>query len=766
MESAPVAALLVFDLVLLVMLLSRGDAKNRGEAFFLPLLFFGSGFPALIYQIVWQRALFAIYGVNVQSVAVVVSAFMLGLGLGSLAGGALSSRFPCHGILIFGICELGIAIFGLGSLHIFQWAARYTAGVGLGYTVVFSFLLLIVPTMLMGATLPLLVEQLVNSSRNVGFSVAALYFANTLGSAVACYLCARIILPGFGQSGSVTIAACINLVVGTSAYLYGRGRRVEEGANDSEAAPVGRSQLSLPTLPLGMAMLIAGITGFIALGFEIEWFRVLALGSSDRAPAFALLLATYLSGIAAGSYVAEKYTEKISPSAVVNTIGMLLLGSGTLSLYLPPLVAHLSFKNSPLMNSAPAFFVAAGMLGSVLPLLCRLAVSVNQESGRQVSWIYVSNILGSTVGSLLVGFIALDHFGMHQVALQLALMAAIGGALVLFLGTGRFQIPSLPSLTAIPVAALLIVLSSGLYSNIFGRLLFGPKATEVGDMAELVENRSGVIAVTKAGAVLGGGVYDGYFNIDPFIDKNAVIRIYVASLFEPSPKRILTIGLASGSWAQILVNHPQAESLDAVEINPGYLPLIEQYPMVRSLLHNPKTHIYIDDGRRWLLAHPEVKYDFIVVNTSFHWRDHSSTLLSTDFMRLVQAHLNPGGVYYFNATSSPDVMATGLNVFHYGLRVMNFLALSDSPIVPDTDRCIAVLRQYRIDGKLVFDPTDSRTELALKQYANFANTVHGTPKFLGIEDGAMLASRMGPRHIITDDNMGAEWGTEFDAPWR
>ena len=764
MPSAPVAGLLLLDLVLLVTLLSRSENRNRSESILVALLFFGSGFPALIYQIVWQRALFAIYGVNVQSVAVVVSAFMLGLGLGSLAGGALSARFPRHGILIFGVCELGIAVFGLESLHIFQWAARYTAGTSLGYTILFSFLLLIVPTMLMGGTLPLLVEQLVRSSQNVGYSVATLYFVNTLGSAVACYMCAHLILRDFGQSGSVTIAACINLVVGTTAYLYGRSRPVPTSETEADAAPAPVPPST--NFPLGLAMLIAGIAGFIALGFEIEWFRVLALGSSDRAPAFALLLSTYLSGIAAGSYIAEKYTEKLAPPAVLNVIGLLLLGSGAASVYLPPLVAQLSFRNRALMDSAPAFFVTAGMLGAVLPLLCRLAVSANQQSGRHVSWIYVSNILGSTLGSLLVGFVVMDHFGMQQVAIQLAILSAMIGCLVLFFATGRFRMPALQKLLPVPVAVVAILLSSGFYSNVFGKLVFGPKATAIGDMARVVENRNGVIAVTRTGAVIGGGVYDGFFNVNPFDDKNGVIRIYVTSLFHPSPKRSLMIGLASGSWAQILVNHPQAESLDIVEINPGYLPLIAQYPMVSSLLQNPKAHIYVDDGRRWLLAHPDAKYDFIVVNNSFHWRDHSSSLLSTDFMRLVQAHLNPGGIYYFNATGSPDVMATGLHVFRYGLRVMNFLAVSDSPIGTDTDRCIRVLREFRIDGKLIFDPADPRTELALKQYAQFTESVHEAPHPMGIETGEVMALRIGPRHIITDDNMGGEWGTEFDAPWR
>src|SRR5271154_5931657 len=123
MESAPVAGLLLFTAAVLAFALrDQRKRQGQGEAGLITVLFFFSGFPALIYQIVWQRALFVIYGVNVQSVAVVVSAFMLGLGFGSLAGGALSSRFPKHGILLFGICELGIAVFGLESLHIFQWA--------------------------------------------------------------------------------------------------------------------------------------------------------------------------------------------------------------------------------------------------------------------------------------------------------------------------------------------------------------------------------------------------------------------------------------------------------------------------------------------------------------------------------------------------------------------------------------------------------------------------------------------------------------------
>jgi spermidine synthase len=214
MEGAPVAAVLAFDfLLLLAVLFGSRTTSSRAQSALIAALFFCSGFPALIYQIVWQRVLFSIYGVNVQSVAVVVSAFMLGLGIGSLVGGRVSEKFPDRGISIFGVCELAIAGFGLISLRLFHWASGFTAGTSLGYIILFSFLLLILPTMLMGATLPLLVEQLVRSSRSVGYSVATLYFVNTLGSAVACYVCAQVLLRDFGQSGSVTLAACLNTAV-------------------------------------------------------------------------------------------------------------------------------------------------------------------------------------------------------------------------------------------------------------------------------------------------------------------------------------------------------------------------------------------------------------------------------------------------------------------------------------------------------------------------------------------------------------------------
>lgn len=765
MPTTPVAVLLLFDAVLLLTTALKSEAGTASrKSLLVSLLFFLSGVPALIYQIVWQRALFLIYGTNAQSVAVVVTAFMLGLGLGSLIGGALSKRFPESGILFFGMAEGAIALFGLGSLSLFRKFATFTAGAALPAVILFSLVLLLVPTVLMGATLPLLVEHLVKRNLEVGASVSILYFANTFGSAVACYACAVYLLRSFGQSGTVSLAACINGVVGISAYLFGRASSRVRVSPASHAGPetAGASVLSLP-----QAMTLAGLSGFVALGFEIAWFRVFALASSDRAPAFALLLATYLAGVAAGSFVADWLLREREWRLVLRFLGLALLIAGALSVYLLPLVAVFMQHKVPFLTSAPAFFAVSAMTGCMLPLLCRLAVPPDEESGRRVSFIYVSNILGSAAGSLGIGFWLMQRLRLQQIAYALAFVAILMGMYVLSLEWRRGRPTQARTwLVAAAFATLVVPLSFTSYRLLFERLIFGDRAESRVSFRDVVENRNGVIGVTQEGAIFGGGVYDGYFNVDPSHDLNLVLRIYALSGFCASPRRVLVIGLSGGAWTQILVNHPQVESLDAVEINPGYLELIPRYAAVRSLLDNPKAKVYIDDGRRWLLAHPDVRYDAIVANTTYNWRDHSSALLSVEFLELIRAHLNRGGVYFFNSTESDETMATALRVFPYGIRVINFLAVSDSRLGFDKERWMTILRDYRIDGKAPFDPANPRTPTVLMAYSQLADTLNQPPRFQGLESADSLRQRLKFTKVITDDNMGTEWSSDVQIPWH
>lgn len=201
------------------------------------VIFLLSGFAALLYQIVWQRALYAIYGINIESVTMVVTAFMLGLGLGSLAGGIVSKESKRPVLLYFSLVELGIGLFGMASLAIFHAVGNVTLGMSALATFFVTFLLVLFPTVLMGSTLPLLVAHLVRENKNVGKSVGTLYFVNTLGSAFASAASVLFILGRAGQSGSVRLAALLNFTVSLLAYIaHRRAQRPQEVAATLAAA--------------------------------------------------------------------------------------------------------------------------------------------------------------------------------------------------------------------------------------------------------------------------------------------------------------------------------------------------------------------------------------------------------------------------------------------------------------------------------------------------------------------------------------------------
>lgn len=186
---------------------------NFAAAFPRPVLlvvFVFSGISALIYQLVWQRMLLMIYGSNVESVAMVVAAFLMGLGLGSLAGGEVSRwpRVPL--ILCFSAAEFGVGLYGLFSVSLFHWVGDASGDASEALSGVLAFALVFLPTLLMGATLPLLVAHQVRATRNVGEAVSWLYFVNTLGAALGAFLAAFWVLRVWGISGSVRFAALIN----------------------------------------------------------------------------------------------------------------------------------------------------------------------------------------------------------------------------------------------------------------------------------------------------------------------------------------------------------------------------------------------------------------------------------------------------------------------------------------------------------------------------------------------------------------------------
>lgn len=188
-------------------------------------VFFLSGAAALLYQLVWQRSLLVLYGSNSESVALVVAAFLAGLGLGGLAGGALSRRAGLPLVLAYAMLELLVGVYGFFSLQIFHWAGDATLQAGAIETGILAFTLVFLPTLLMGAALPLLVAFRVQTTHHVGRSVSWLYFASTLGAAGGAFLAPFIFLRNYGLSGTITAAVGLNVFAALCILLVWFWRR-------------------------------------------------------------------------------------------------------------------------------------------------------------------------------------------------------------------------------------------------------------------------------------------------------------------------------------------------------------------------------------------------------------------------------------------------------------------------------------------------------------------------------------------------------------
>ncbi|MGD0832254.1 MAG: hypothetical protein ABR907_15035 [Terracidiphilus sp.] len=694
----------------------------------------------------------------------IVTVFMLGLGLGSLAGGWLSTRKGLSQLVVFGLIEFSVGSFGAFSLWMFHRVGTFTAGASTITTGLISFALLLIPTMLMGSTLPLLVEHFVRRSGNIGESVGILYSVNTLGSAAACFAAALLLMRLLGEAGTVRIAVCFNLFVGATALFL----QTRDSAPPLRQ-PECESRRPQETIPLWLGMLLAGITGFIALAYEIVWFRIFSFASGGLAPNFAFLLAFYLLGIAYGSLaVRDACLQKLGNDlrgTLAGCSNVVMLGT-IIAFLVGPVFAFwlVHFESARYI----LVFAAAALLGAAFPLLGHAAINPAQNSGKSISFLYVSNIAGSTLGSFIVGFVVLDYWSTRATSLLLLGLGFLAACILAVLAGAKASKRNLFAGSAICLA---LALASGpLYSSIYERLLFKTTYNSSMKFSEEVENRSGVIGVYRSTADFGyptrmvysGGAYDGQINIDMMHDSNLLFRAFAICGLHPKPKNVLIIGLATGAWAQVVANDPEAERITIVEINPGFLSLIQKYPEVESLLSNPKVHIITDDGRRWLLGHPDNRFDFILMNTTWNFRANVSNLLSKEFMGLMKAHLKQGGIAYYNTTFSGEALATGAAAFPYALRIHSFLAVSDSPITLDKKLWRTALTSYRIDGRPVFDLAKPDQRAQLEKVVDLAGTLDIPGSQL--ESRASLLRRFNGVRLITDDNMGTEWTTQDGGP--
>jgi predicted membrane-bound spermidine synthase len=509
------------------------------------------------------------------------------------------------------------------------------------------------------------------------------------------------------------------------------------------------------------AQLISAATGFLALSWEIVWMRLYNFTTASRAIAFGAMLGSYLLGLALGSLWSRKWQAvqhcNLSSGAGWITLARLIRRANLNAFLVVPIVSWCAVVMWWPWTLILVIFGAA-MLGTVLPLLCHLAIPPDEHAGRRMSGIYLANILGSGAGSLLTGFVLMEYCSLKWLSLILLLGSEAMVWLLLRQVSGVVRTRLMPHMLTLICVIAGLAASSG----IWGRLQYRGDYTWGMTFPTVIESKHGVITVDTKGTIYGNGTYDGSLDTSLHEGSWLVRPYFVSAALHPNPRRVLVIGVSGGAWTQILAYHPDVEEVIGVEISDAYLRLIRDSPSVSSLLTNPKVHLVIDDGRRWLRHHPDERFDLIVMNTTHHWREFASTLLSQDFLTLANAHLREGGNVAWYCTESARAAKTGMTVFPHTLMAMNFCVGSESPITPDKEHWRRALEKWSIDGKPVFDLTreEGRGELErVLAYAGNEGEWDADHRWRWM-NRARMERRFSDAELITDDTLGHEfaWG--------
>ena len=465
----------------------RTDRLARRTRVLCGLIFF-SGFPALVYQFTWQWALSGIFGGSIEAVTIVTAAFMVGLGLGSLAGGWLSRRRGKPLLPLLAAIELVSGACGLASLQIFNSGGDLTSGLPL--TAVVAFALVVVPALPMGATLPLLVNHLVRRSGRVGNAVGLLYCINILGAGTACLACLllALVFPILGMQGAVYAAVAINAAVALGALVvHWRDRRDPSVASqEGPAAFVPRK----PMLGLVPLLGLAAAGGFVALSYQIFFFRALSYATGSSSIAFVATSGAFLVGLAVGARRAgDNCTALTRDGAMRRAVGA-LMKANLLGLLFLPLLDHLAWLDRGIIGVAILMvYLVARFWGALLPYLAELGVAADRHAGMRTAVLYLANCLGAAAGTIFTGLVLMDRLGLVATGSVLVL-AGLACAVLLI---GALKLPRaeqiLRASLAVALGLLAVVVAPHWSASVLDRLqaISAPHAEPLGQPAE---NRS------------------------------------------------------------------------------------------------------------------------------------------------------------------------------------------------------------------------------------------------------------------------------------
>jgi spermidine synthase len=629
-------------------------------------VFFASGATGLIYEVLWTRLLTVrVFGSTVEGVSTVLAAFMAGLALGAYVLGrrADAVRRP---LWLYAALEAGVGAYAacfplilnaIVSVYLLVARGREpSAGLAvLRFGLAFASLL--VPTTLMGATLPAMSRFVAHATARLGRDLGYVYAANTAGAVLGTLLTAFLLVRALGVTATLFVTAGVNMLLALIAFRLGRGpvpASEPESPPDAVVPPPSPSDWDVRAARA--SVLVFGISGFCALAYEVLWTRILVFVVGSTTYAFATMLAAFLLGIAVGSAVLGRIADRARDLALTLGVVQALIGiAGTVLLpafgevYAVARAVGVGGRALVFVLLVCLMFAPTFLMGGTFPLVARLTRGGVAGLARTVGGIYAVNTLGAIVGSLAAGFLIIPLVGIRNGVLTVALGNAAAAALVLFharrAGLAQRVAPVVAGV-AVPGAMLFLspptpfILKSAIYDVQYGRhrgdvrVLFYDEGAE-GTVTVLGEEDDACCLYVDTNEAANDSRWDA--------PSHRTIA-HVPLLLHPAPKRALVVGFGMGRTSNSILQH--GVPVDAVEIAPGVVRAARRYfsHVNNNVLDSPRLRTVINDGRNYILT-TDRRYDMISTGIIHPLvSSGSSSIYSRDFYELCRSILTEDGV--------------------------------------------------------------------------------------------------------------------------
>ncbi|RKZ16402.1 hypothetical protein DRQ50_06145 [bacterium] len=726
------------------------------------LCFFLSGFAGLVYEIAWIRKASLVFGSTTLALSTVLAVFFGGLALGSWLFGRWGQR-AARPIRWYAVLEYSLAATALASPLLFTWVDGLygaawrslefeTTRAGLLYLqdapqlaalrVGLVALVLLIPTTLMGGTLPLFVRQFVVSGDRLAAGVGLLYGVNTLGALIGTLLAGFVLLPVVGVNGCIATAAVLNVVAGTIAL------GLKFRADDIPApTPVPTADPTPDLLRRALPGLFF-VAGFLAIGAEVLWTRFLALIIRNSVVTYTLTLATVLAGIVLGSLLAARLADRRKVLGVPRAgwYGLLQLAAAVAvaAMFMP--VPWWRALGQGLLPIALLMLPAAILSGSLFPLANRLVITDPSRSGRIVGRMTALNTLGGILGSLLAGFVVVPHLGLATGVRLLTVIGLAAGTVALLAARSN---GTLLRGGAVAVAVLLGLVLPGWRGAHLPHDYLGSAA----QLVDVAEGHGATLAAVQTQDRLQLQI-DRLWQGSDRKGHQIMAAHLPALLHDGDLEDVLVIGVGVGQTAGRFLMHG-VQRLDCVDIEPAIFPFIAaNFPT--AWMNEPQVTLVPEDGRSFV-RHTDRRYDIVSVEVGQVFRPGVDVFYTREFYDEVQLLLKPGGLVaqfvplaFFNDAAFDGVIHTFLEVFPHATLWYNTeeLLLVGSP--DHTPRW----RPAPLSEPVA-------TDLQWSHWGGEDRHLHRPGIMLGmfLADDAVLRDLTAGGAILTDDRPTLAWAT-------